>query len=437
MNTGVINRILGKERVERVFRAATLLFFLLLWFWKGVELLNDSGGYIDGAIIRSPLYPLIIRLFSLIDSSLNLLALFQLLFGLFAIHTLLNTLRKFFYFGYITSVIVFIFISLPYYFVTPNQKFLIGNSIMSGAICYPLFLMAASALCRTLTDNKLRFYIYFIIISALLVITRRQFLFMYPFFALLWLSLFIRKEKADFSRWALLGVFFISIIAADVIERTYQYVKFDEFSYAPFTGRQILVMPMFVASDSDTILFEKGSRRDIFKHIYGKMSEEEITFEHRGFTSSNLYEAYERYYNPISHRVIPAAAEKIMGKRYTEHKMDDYTVQISLTLIKKNLIRFIKLYLKNIEVNIGNKPILLFLLLIFLLSLIRFIRVRSKPALLILFALILQFGNFLLIAFAEPIIWRYTMYTNHLLYTILALSVLYKPKGLPEAEQRG
>jgi len=435
MNGRIINALFGEQRKEQIFRAASLLFFLSLWFWKGAVLLRDSGGFIDGRIIRSPLYPLIINIFSFLDDSLKLLVLFQLLLGLFAVHHLLITLKKIFNFGYITSVILFLFLTLPYYFITLNQKLLIGNSVMSGAVCYPLFLLAIWAVFRAIIHKQMRYYIYFILISTLLVLTRRQFLFLYPFFIILWLSLFLQKGITDFSKWHLIIIFILSIITADLLERTYQYVKFNEFSNTPFTGRQVLVLPMFVAEKDDVGLFEDQQQRDIFRYVYREMADKEITFRDKGFNFLNLYRTYEQHYNQISHHVIPPAAEEVLGEQYTEHRMDDATVQISLTLIKHHFMNFIKLYLKNIEVNIGNKSIASFLVLLFILGLIYYIKTRSELALIILLSLILQFGNYMLIAAAEPIIWRYTFYTNQIFYSVLALAAVYGPGKQNTAEK--
>jgi len=291
------------------------------------------------------------------------------------------------------------------------------------------------ALCRALRAERTGHYIYFILISTLLVLTRRQFLFLYPFFIILWLSLFLQKGITDFSKWHLIIIFILSIITADLLERTYQYVKFNEFSNTPFTGRQVLVLPMFVAEKDDVGLFEDQQQRDIFRYVYREMADKEITFRDKGFNFLNLYRTYEQHYNQISHHVIPPAAEEVLGEQYTEHRMDDATVQISLTLIKHHFMNFIKLYLKNIEVNIGNKSIASFLVLLFILGLIYYIKTRSELALIILLSLILQFGNYMLIAAAEPIIWRYTFYTNQIFYSVLALAAVYGPGKQNTAEK--
>ena len=424
----LIKKLFGAEKGELALRVGSLAVFLFLWYAVGVKLDLDSGSYIDGSILRSPLYPLIIQLFSFIDSSLNVLILFQLLLGLFAVHTFLHTLRKIFNFGFITSVVVLIFISLPYYFITVKQRFFIGNLILTGSICYPLFLLASASIFNAVIQQKLRFYLHFILLTALLILTRRQFLFLYPFFILVWLALFFQKEKIEFSRLILLAVFIFSIIATNMIEKTYQYIKHDKFTTVPFTGRQLLVMPMFVAKESDKNLFARENQRDIFMHIYDEMASEGIAFYHKGSPSINAYIAYERHYNDISHYIIPRSAQKVMGAQYDEYKMDACTVQMSLVLIRHNFKDFLKLYLKNIEMNSGKKPFVLFLFLVFTLTLINYIKHRSKASLILLFALILQLGNYMLIALVEPIIWRYTIYTNQVLFALLALCVAYKPR---------
>ena len=77
--------------------------------------------------------------------------------------------------------------------------------------------------------------------------------------------------------------------------------------------------------------------------------------------------------------------------------------------------------------NAGGKTFVLFLLLVFALTGIHYTTRRSRSSLILLFALIMQFGNYMLIALVEPVLWRYNVYTNQVLFTLLALSVVYKP----------
>lgn len=433
----VMKKLLGSERSEVVLRVGSLLLFLFLWYAVGVKFDGDSAGYIEGHFLRSPLYPLIIRAFALLDDSLHLLILFQLLLGLCAIHVFLHTIRKIFDFGFVAAVVVFLFISLPYYFVTLKQQFYIGNVILTGALCYPLFLLAASAIVQAVLRPRLRYYLYFILLTALLILTRRQFLFLYPFFVLVWLTLFVQKERVRFSRWLLLAVFVLSIVATNLIERTYQYIRHGAFSTVPFTGRQLLVMPMFVAKADDGNLFDVAEQREIFTRIYGELEDEKISFAHHGATALHLYSMYEQHYNDVSHHVIPRAAREVMGAGYDEYAMDETTTRMSLVLIRHNLKDYLKLYLKNIEVNAGKKAFVLFLLLLFVLTGIHYIKHRSRVSLIVLLALILQFGNYMLIALVEPIIWRYTVYTNQVLFVLLALCVTHRPpvrdtRGIPD-----
>jgi hypothetical protein len=425
----LLKKLLGTEKGDFTLRVGSLLAFLSLWFVVGVRLDADSGSYIDGSILRSPLYPMVIEIFGSIDSSLNLLILFQLLLGLFAVHALLQALRRIFDLGFVTSAVVLIFIALPYYFITVKQRFFIGNFILTESICYPMFLLAASAIIHAVNRQKLRFYLYFILLTALLILTRRQFLFLYPFFVLVWLTLFLQKERTEFSRLLLLAVFIFSIIATNMIERTYHYLRHDRFSTVPFTGRQLLVMPMFVAGEGDRNLFAEEEQREIFDRIYDEMADEGIASIHKDSPTISAYNAYERYYNHISHDVIPKSAQTVMGDQYDEYQMNAHTVRMSLVLIEHHFKEYLKLYFKNIEMNAGKKPFVLFLILVFTLTLINYIQHRPRVSLILLFMLVLQLGNYMLIALVEPIIWRYTVYTNQVLFTFLALCVTCKPRS--------
>lgn len=79
--------------------------------------------------------------------------------------------------------------------------------------------------------------------------------------------------------------------------------------------------------------------------------------------------------------------------------------------------------------NSGKKPFVLFLFLVFILTFISYIKHRSKVLLILLFALIMQLGNYMLIALVEPIIWRYTIYTNQVLFVLLALCVANRSRS--------
>jgi hypothetical protein len=417
----LVKRLLGDDKGQIVLRLSSFVVFIFIWLSAGVRLEGDSGSYIDGSILRSPLYPLIIKLFSSIDGSLYLLILFQLLLGLYAIHIFLGALRKIFDFDIIIQTLVLAFIALPYYFITVNQRFFIGNLIMTESICYPLYLLASAAIIRAVIEQRLKFYLHFVLLMALLILTRRQFLFLYPFFAIVWLALFIQKEKIPFSRFVLLGIFILSIIATNMLERTYQYVRHDRFTTIPFTGRQLLVIPMFVAREDDKDLFNDEERRDIFSLVYKYMADEDIAFSELGSISLNVYSAYERHYNHISHYLIPGSAQAVLGDRYDEYAMDEHAVKISLALMKRHFKDYLRVYLKNIEVNSGRKAIVFFFFFLFVLTLINYIRLRSKVLLILLFAFIMQLGNYMLIALVEPIVWRYTVYTSQVMFVLIAL----------------
>ncbi len=443
-----IKKLLGPTKSELYLRLGSLLVFLFLWYAVGVRYEGDSGSYIDAHIVRSPLYPLIIQFFGFFDSSLNLLVLFQLLFGLYAIHTFLITMREIFGFGFLISLAVSVFISYPYFFITVKQRFFIGNLIMTGAICYPLFLLATASIFRAVMRQKLRYYLYFILLTALLILTRRQFLFLYPFFGIVWLTLLLQKERILFSRLLLLAVFVFSIVATNLIEKTYQYIQDGRFSTIPFTGMQLLVMPMLVANESDEYLFRDEAQREIFRGIYNEMAAREITFNDLGSISLNLYNTYANYYDQISHHVIPQTVKDVLGEDYDSYEMDSRTVQMSLVLIKHHFKNYLKVYLKNIETNSGKKAFIMFWLLVSAIAFINYMTRRSGLSMILLFALIMQYGNYMLIALVEPIIWRYTIYTNQVLFALLALFVTCEPVAnslngkpdrlhLPAKRQRG
>ena len=405
-----------EKKAYLYLRYISACIFVMFWYFVGPIQAPDSYTYIHGNEVRSPLYPLIIQM---VNGNLSLLVLLQLALGLFAAHYLLVTLKEIFRFTIDIAIIVLCLLLYPYCHVLAPSVFYMGNYILTEPICYPLFLLALAFLFKGITQGKLSQYIAFIVFSGLLVLTRRQFLFLYPIFAIVFCYV-VLIQKPNFSKILLLAIFVSSILFTNVLEKTYQYVQHGKFVTIPFTGKQMLISALFVAKEQDEKLFHDPTQKEFFINVHEKMSAMQITFKYRQSLVKN-YISYYEYFNYVLHGVVPEVLKSMNLKDvYVNNAM---FLDITFRLIQSNFKDYVKLYVKNIQVNMGSRSFVLFLISMYMFSFLYCLRYGNAWALVFFLTVTMHIGNYMLVGLVEPIKWRYSLYTNFPLAALLAIFV--------------
>lgn len=409
------------KKSNLLFSIALCLIFCFLCF-QGPMLAPDSGGYIHGATIRSPLYPLLLKLYIKIFGFNNFqcLVIFQILAGFIAA---IFTAKKM---SQCTSVLpknVFYLILLvllfPYY-----SHAQVGNMILTEALCYPMFLLLFSRLLEGLQNKNTRALLWSMALSGLLVLTRGQFLFLYPALGIL-LFYIILFERKIFKTGLLVVCLILTIIGSNLAERTYQYINHGQFKLVPFTGIQLVIAPLFLARETDQNLFTEPNQKALFKEVWSAMNQKKLNFSSLNLDSyvhMTTYIQFSENYNPICWATLAPLLSK--HGLETPYQIDTTLTSMAIKLILNNLKGFFTLYILNIVLNIGGLYFMLLLCVATLAALFAFVKTQSPLALVYLLASLLTAGNYTLVALVEPMLRRYAIYTNTLQICVLLMLVV-------------
>jgi len=392
-----------------------LFIFLMI---KGPLLAPDSGSYIGKSELRSVLYSLFSQTYPFLKGYLTLTV--QLLLGIYAGITLLKSLDKIFHLSNTLAAFLTLLFFLPYYGPTA-----FGNFILSEALCYPFFLLFSAAFLEGIFLKKTSLVLRSLLWAGLLVLTRRQFVFLYPI-GILFLAYAWVFEKKGFQKGKLvlgiLGLF----IGNELLERGYHLIYHNHFAHVPFTGIQMAVAPLYVSKAEDKAAFNSDAElKKIFSETFDRLKEKKLLSEslERGKVAYEIYYYYHFLdnYNAIEWQNLgPVIVENGIIDMY---KTDPLMLKMVKTLIPLNLKSYLTLYAHNIILNMGGY--IAFGVFIFLTfsAFYWYLRERHLYALLYFFVSLMTIGNYCLIALVEPAMHRYTIYTNILQFAFMAIFI--------------
>lgn len=394
--------------------ALIFMFASAVWLTsRGVVIDADSTSYITKSAFRSPIYPLAIHFSEVFfGSGVYWPVIFtQLLLVIIFTYLLADLFNRKYQISSLGFLLITVILFVPY------LKW--GNFLLSQGIAYPLFLCSSYLLFRALFNKNIKSLLAFIGTLALLILTRRQFVFMYvvAVFAIAYFAYFYRISllKIAILVLASLGSWY----GADVAERSYHYHFNQQFSTVPFLGLQLIVTPLYLASAEDAELFKNPIEKAIFTDAYATMQKNcwNADCECKGSTPS--YHHYYLQYNDIGWRSLwPAALNHTGGDLVL---IDKILVKMSFVLIAQHWQRWTHMYFCNIINNIGGYYFGVLLVLSFLWSGFYHLKNRDNFSLGLFFALLISFGNYTLVALVEPAMAVYNFYSNTILITFFII----------------
>lgn len=457
------------KNLKYLFLFSIALFFAFL-ISLGVGIEPDTGTYIDKSVLRSPLYPLLIQtsevLFGkgvylpviIVQLSLLFLSSFQLT----------RTLEKHF------KLPAWLFGLVLWTLVGPYAiKW--GHFLLSQGLAYPLFLLSVNALLKTIFEKPLeqkfeaKQLATFFAFTTLLILTRRQFMFMLVVGGCLILYKVIfalAGKNLNFKKiFCALLLIPISYGTANIVERSYHYHYNGVFTTVPFVGVQLAVAPFYLAKAGDVSLFSDPTQKQIFEKVKQILQKNCTDAECEFKDLVPPYPHYYMNYNNISWGALwPGATDvirntadmlnsvenKALGTKITI-SVDKNLIDMSFILIKAHFGKWLKLYISNIINNIGGYFFAMILGFCFLGSFyLAFKAVLEqwrqsknenetqnkhktneiqkefayKLSIGLWFIILMNFGNYSLVALVEPAMTVYNFYTNTIL-TVFLLIVLW------------
>ncbi|MDI6786231.1 MAG: hypothetical protein QMD92_05920 [bacterium] len=154
---------------------------------------------------------------------------------------------------------------------------------------------------------------------------------------------------------------------------------------------------------------------------------------------SNPGTHYEVAYNSIIRIIQKVYIENYVKKDIAKElpQYDRFTTKIALTLMKKNYKETIKQFIHNIYRRIGGFYYFVLILFGVGISLYLYSTTRDLVALLFLFATVLNILNYTLVSLFEPVLIRYSFYTDtvQLVAFMLLISSLMNNKKIEDRKE--
>lgn len=391
------------------------VFFTVFLFYNGPIISPDSTSYINMEIIRGPFYSVFLWIFRTIFGEniyLDFVLLFQIIFNLFTAIVFVLFLKK--NINLSPLIVLILYLSLFY----PIYKVSIG--IKTEALAFPMFLMFIIFYLHYVRNKSYKKYLTSITCLTILILIRTQFLFVFP--AIILLELFSKdKVKEKFIRYTLLLLVFFTTM---LLDKTYHYLQHGNFISTPFTGIQLATTAFYSSDKDDYILFD-GKDRTVVKNVLDSAYDKGLSYNsllrsHRNVGSSELAWHFTHSYNDLCHRtlrpiIFNSISEENLALKWK--KFDNITISFALTLIIDNWQNFSRVFLVNIIENVFKNYFNIFIFLsIFLLLILKFHKNFVNPTyLIILISFLFTSFNLILVSLVEPVMERYTIYTDVLI----------------------
>ncbi len=386
----------------------------------------DTYSYLMAMPFRQLGYVIFIKTFSFIFGSLFDVAVVSVhtVFSLFAVHFFYKKVSAIFSLKALYKLVVIAILLFPFF-----PPLSIANNICSEGLGYGLYLLFVAIGLDLLFNNKKEHLKYYVIVYLGLIFIRSQFIFSTLIFAGVYFLMFrksILKRKHIFHILVLCGV----ILVASATERTYHKLKDGFFKPTPLGYTSASTAPIYVSDITDYSLIEQKDYQEILKISYDTLIKKDLLLK----PNNSLKEDYLFFHNNLPKicnqtvreqaidyyisKELPSNLSQKQARSYPFFESEAACKVYTMTLIKDNFSKWIQLYYTNITHGFYSPFVFLFVILLFLFSLIKtlFSCQKNYAILFLLSSLILS--NALFIAFASHSIMRYLFYNYALLFLL-------------------
>jgi uncharacterized protein (TIRG00374 family) len=409
---------LGLKELPLLWRSIYLSFITSLIFLillKGPVLTDDSSSYINHWPTRSPGYPCLLDLFGghyyILIFSHTLAGIFSVLFFCSKLSAVLLIPKKY-------EIFVSFLLLVPYF---PLSIFFgIANLVGTESVSYSLFLVSIGYFIYGLVNNDRQSILLSCLMLFFLMLTRKQFIFLYPVYVVMLLCKRNYKKSLSF-----VLIIFISYFAANVSEKIYNGINNSHYTGIPFTGIQLVIRPLWISDQNDVKLFS-GINKEVFVSVLQAMDTRKVSL--KACKESNLpiqcgYHHFLESYNIICWQILyPILKSYGITDWWVIDKM---TLDFTFELIRNNAFEYFVEYYSAVKNGDGFYYSVLLVLSI-IASVVDVFRRNSVSSQILLMVSMMSLANILLVSIAEPLLQRYTFYTSFLQIAVIIL-LLIKP----------
>lgn len=310
--------------------------FLGMFVVFGPGLYNDSGQYIDMHIHREPLYPLLLALLRTIfgEMWLTVLGILQNLLAALSIWLFAEYMAKRFSL-HIWEEIIIIIIGLLPHMVTKYFSALhlfITNSVMSEAICLPLFMLFILECFKMLVEKETasirKATVTSLVLAFLLSLTRSQMMLTIIMWGLL-ICVRILAQATNLKRskiWKILiavGTVVVIFSLRIFTVKSYNLIFNDHFINNTYGSVNTLTNILYAADREDGEKIKDLEASKFFYRMYDLTEERGANYKYAGKTWRDKAEHIEQWHDTIKFEMI----EDVFYQTYDKTVTSDYITQ--------------------------------------------------------------------------------------------------------------
>jgi len=404
-----------KNLVEILIISLSLL--LLLFKSSDPIFYGDSERFIKGSLKDPPIYSAIIYVMLSIFKNLNSVVILQTFIMTIAIIFFTKTLETIFNLDYLTKSLIAITLFFP------TIKFY--NIILSEPLGFAFSLFLVSFVCKLVYNFSIKNLVWFVIFTSLLLLTRNQFIILYPVILFFYLGIFyIYKSKKKF--FLLLISFLTIFLIHNFSLKLNIHLKKDLFEekVANINTSNIFTFMMidaiYISTIKDVELFENENLRKTLVDIFEELDNQKASIEYNN-SRGHFSLSFGFIKNNVLFKLIDFAGKENISYLNLKKK-------ISTKLIFANYKTYLKLLFKKFYDSTWLFVFVPFFILIP--ALINFLVYKSNYSLLIIFITIFTLANHSVIYLLGRVQARYFIYSDFILliFIFLSFSILLKKK---------
>ncbi len=393
-----------KKNILEILVAVGII--ILLTYSSEPVMYNDSERYLKANIVDPPIYPTMIVIMKSIFGTLNSVIILQTLLIGFSIIYFTRTITKHFNLEIIIKTFVLLFLFLPII------KFY--SSILTEPLGYAFSLLFVSFVVKLLYNFNNENIIWTSILVLALLLTRNQFIFLYPVVLLFYIGIFIlNKTKKSF---IVLTASFLSIVLIhNSLSFINTYLKQDTFksNTSTYVERDHGLGPfyytysdaIYISTIKDVELFKNQEMKKMLIKIFKEVEKEKALLKY--YDGRGHYGLSLRKINYLSHYHINILS------RHENTTMISLKKEISIKLIKANFGKYIKHLFKKFY---DSSWLFVFVPFFMLISgTISFFKLKSHISLLVIFLSLFTLANHSVIYLFGRVQPRYFIYTDFIL----------------------
>ena len=397
-----------------------LLVTLSLLFYSSDPVFHiDSARYIKQSFMDPPIYSTVIIVMEYIFGTLNSVIIFQTIFIFFGIAFFTRNITKYFNLNLQTKIIIYFFLFIPILQFYRN--------LLTEPLGYAFSLFFITFIIKLIFNFKYQNLIGCTLFSAVLLLLRNQFIFIYPLLIFIYIGILILNKPNKIFNYLLLS--FISLLfIQNSLNFLNSYVKENimklDIKVEENSGPYFFTYfdAIYISSKNDINVFEDEDLKKVLLDIFIEVDNRKSSVKHyngRGHFGLSLNQIHD-YSSALLENL---AVEKKISVR-------DLKKEISFKLIKKNFSDYIRHLFKK---SYDSTWLFMFLpFFIILGSIMGFLKYKSRFSLIILTVSMFSFANHALIYLFGRVQPRYLIYSDFILliFIFITFIILSRKKTL-------